>query len=318
MPTKLDYLRSKKLNPADELREMLLVLEEQLPRLKLLSSQEALAVLEGLDKIDALLTQLEAEAVDLLSERGRFYALQGQLKKRSRSLLKAVGGPAPLAQHRPQPAPAPDERWWWYIDEMVAARNRQTIKQLVVAACVLVLVLAGLYILYQTVLAPSPEVLARIEAENQSMQDFSAGDYAAALADVNKGLGVAVDNPRLLVLKGVLLDFAGQPVAAQQAFQQARTVLPDLESFYLLRVQVYLTTNQFEKAESDTHALLDINPDSAQGWLMLGQALEPQEGRRQEALDAYQRASELATAQGDNEVVVLARLAMGRLLESVP
>ena len=51
----------------------------------------------------------------------------------------------------------------------------------------------------------------------------------------------------------------------------------------------------------------------ALGWLLLGQALE-QQGQRFAAISAYERAGELALDSGQSEIVVMSRMALGRIM----
>ncbi|MDX1521319.1 MAG: hypothetical protein R3264_06805, partial [Anaerolineae bacterium] len=55
----------------------------------------------------------------------------------------------------------------------------------------------------------------------------------------------------------------------------------------------------------------------ASAWLILGQSLELQ-GRNLAAIEAYQIASEIAFENGESEIVVLARVALGQLGVSTP
>ncbi|MCG3212501.1 MAG: hypothetical protein FOGNACKC_06171 [Anaerolineae bacterium] len=315
MPTKLDYVQGKKLNPADDLRETLALLEERQAKLKHLSADEALALLHELDRVAELLAALQAHGVDLLPEQARFETVQRQLKQRASVWLKTVGGPARLAGQRAQPVD--DTRWWWALDGLVAANKKRVRRQIGLAGLALALVVAVVIVLFKTVLAPSPEVLARLDAENNAMQAFTADDVPGALASVEQGLAVAVDDPRLLILQGIFQDLLARPPAAQQSFVRAQAVLNNPESFYLLRAQLYLTTDQPNPAEADARAALAVNDNSARGWLLLGQALEAQD-RREEALTAYNRAADLAITSGDDEVVVISRLAIGRMSGAIP
>jgi tetratricopeptide (TPR) repeat protein len=104
----------------------------------------------------------------------------------------------------------------------------------------------------------------------------------------------------------------GQKTEATESFARAEKVIQDPLSYHLSRSQLELRLNQPEKAESDVRTALEIDGNSPTAWLILGQALELQE-KTAEAVAAYQRANELAFEYGDNQVVVLARLALARL-----
>jgi tetratricopeptide (TPR) repeat protein len=170
----------------------------------------------------------------------------------------------------------------------------------------------GLIVLvFNTILAPSPEAIARVEAENDAMTAFEAGNYERALVTVEQGLAVVPNDPGLLILKGIFQELLAEDVAIQ-SFEQAKANLDELTSFYLGRGQMYFRTNQYVKAENDATAALELNENISIAWLLLGQSLESQ-GREFEAIPAYQQAGEVALSNGDSEVVVLARLALSRV-----
>lgn len=313
---KLDYLQQKRLNSTDDLRNLLKQLEDIQPQIKLLNPTQALHILRNLDQVHDLFDQLEQIGADLTGERGRFEATQTFLKQHAGRLLKGLGGPGILADYRPKPAPARD-RWWWYIHERVAEQQRHKLRQTIIIVGVVVFLLVGLLIAFNTVLAPSPEAVARAEAERVSMDAFGQGNYEAALAAVEESLAVVPDDPGLLILHGVVLQALGREQEAQQSFAQSEQSLAEPANFYISRGQIYLRTNQLERAEADARAALMVDDQASRAWLLLGQALEFQ-NRRFEAVPAYQQAGELALSHGEDQVVVLARLALGRINFGTP
>jgi tetratricopeptide (TPR) repeat protein len=315
--SKLDYLQQKKLNPADELRGLIDNLEGRRPALKSIDAPQALDLLQTLDQAHDLFQQLESAGLNLLPERGRFDAIQHYLQSKAGTILKALGGPAVLSEHRPQPAPE-RERWWWYIDDMVAAQNQRRLRQVVIGVTLIAVILGGLFLAFKTVLAPSPEVTARLQAENDGFTFSDEGNYQEALAAVEKGLAVAPDDAGLLTFKGVLQELLEQPDEAATTFQAAQAKLAeDPTTFYLGRGQLYLRLGQYDKAEADARAALALDENSALAWFLLGQSFES-ENKLFEASTAYEKASQLAMADSNFQVVVLARLGLGRVGMVVP
>jgi tetratricopeptide (TPR) repeat protein len=308
---KLDYLQQKKLNPADELRETLGRLEVGLSRIKSMDPAESLEMLHDFDRANTLFQELETTELDLAPEQGRFDSLQNGFKKHAVQFLKRLGGPTALSEHRPTPSPD-RERWWWYIHEIVATYKRRLVRRMMVTLIVILLVGGGLVLAFNTILAPSPEAVARAEAESASLLAFDNGDYAEALASVEQGLAQVPGSPTLLILKGIFLEALQEEEKAAQSFEQARTNLGESTAFHVGRGQLYLRTRHFDKAEEDARAALALDESLPVAWLLLGQALEFQ-GRQFEAIPVYQHAGELALASGNNEVAVLARLALGRV-----
>lgn len=308
---KLDHVRQKKLNPADELRSILTNLEDRQPKLSALNSTQTLEILHDLDQLYILFNRLEQTGANLTSERGRFGALESQLKKKASLLLRRLGGSAALAKHRPKPEPD-RAQWWWYIHEIVAIQQKQFVRRLLVGLIIILVIFAGLGILFSTILAPTPEAIARVEAENDAMSAYENGNYQEGLDAVEKGLTVVPNDPGLWLIKGVLLENLGQAEAAAQSYEQARQNVSKPIDFYIGRGQLYIRTNQPIKAENDARTALTLDDKAALPWLLLGQALESQ-GQRFESISAYEQASDLALENGNNEIVVLARLALGRI-----
>ncbi|MBE7551749.1 MAG: tetratricopeptide repeat protein [Anaerolineales bacterium] len=307
--SKLDYFQQKNLNPADELREILASLEERQPQLKSLNAEQTQSFLLDLNRLDTLFRELELTGLDLLPEQGRFQSLQSRLQQKAALLLKLLGGPATLSALRPAPAP-PAEKWWWHLDQLAAAQRQRLLRQVGLIVGAIVLFVGGLVVLFQTILAPSPEVLVRLEAENKAYEAIDNRQYQAALASVEEGLAKVPGDAELLILQGVLQEVLGEDAAA--AFDQARALLNDSLDFYLTRSQLQLRVGQPVKAEADARAALELDQNSAKTWFLLGQTLEAQD-KLAEAVPAYQKASELAVDSGDGEIVVMARLALGRI-----
>jgi Tfp pilus assembly protein PilF len=306
------YLEQKKLNPADELRESLSSLEDQLVELKGMDSGQAAAFLDELDRSYLLMARLEAAGLNVLAVQGRFKGIQARLERKAARLLKALGGAAVLKEARPEPAPPRQEQWWWYIDEGVTAHKKQVRRRLAAMLLVAALIVGGLVLVFNTVLAPSPEVLARVEAENKAFNALDAGEFPQALAAIEEGLGQAPDDPGLWLVKGALHQLLDQEAEAEESFARAQALLNDPIAYHIGRGQLALRFNRPEGAEREARAALEIDENTARAWLLLAQALEGQD-RRMQALLAYEKAGDQALEAGDNEVYVIARLGLARL-----
>lgn len=308
---KLDYFQPRKFNAADELRDILNQLENSQPQLKKMNPTQALITLRNLDQAYTLFIELEATGADLAAERGRFDSIQAHFKKQIAPFLKGLGGSTTLDEYRPKPIP-PRERWWWYIQELVAAQRQRLLKQITIIGSIIVILVGGLIVALNTVLAPSPEAIARLEGENNALAAFDEGDYETALTAINTSLEVVPNDVRLLTLRGIFLELLERDQEAQFSFEQAQNVLNDPINFHIERGQSYLRTNQVDQVVAEAQAALAIDDTTATAWLLLGQGLELQDNRS-EAIAAYEQASELALERGNNEIVVLARLALGRI-----
>ncbi len=309
--SKLEYVQSKKLNPADEVRALLDSLEERRVKVKAMDAPAARQVLYDLDEVATRLQGLEAAGLELLPERGRFESIQHRFQQEAAPLLKALGGAAALTTQRPQPLPPP-ESWWWYLDEQVAGRRRRRGRQITLMVAVIVALLGGVYLAFQTVLAPDPQVVARLEAENETLAALDRGDYPAALAAVEQGLQKVPGEANLFLMKGVIQEMLGDSAGGEQSYRAAQEHIARPIDFYLNRSRLYVRANRLSQAEADARTALKLDNNSAGAWLLLGQALEFQ-GKRAEAVAAYQQAADLASASGENEIFVTARLAVARI-----
>jgi tetratricopeptide (TPR) repeat protein len=312
----LGYLQKKWLGPADELRERLSQLEEADAAIKLMDSTQALNLLQNLDWIAQRFEELEAGGMDLRPERGRFQTVKGQIEKKPSVLLRAIGGPTALVQHRSAPAP-PRENSWWYLDEIAEVQQKKTLRRYGIILAVIVVIIGALVLLFNTVLKPSPEAIARLNAQNDANFAIDEGDFELALTILEDGLNKVPEDPSLLILKGVVQQELGDEAAAAEIFAQVQEMLDDPTALYLMRARLYLRMNQPEKATQEIEVALDLDEENAMAWLLLGQALVVQ-GHYYDALQSYEIASDIAFETDENEVYVLSKMALGQLRQSPP
>jgi len=123
-------------------------------------------------------------------------------------------------------------------------------------------------------------------------------------------------DPEQLVFKGVLQQALGHDAAAEETFAAAEAQVGK-EEFLIARSRRYLNLGQAKAALADARAVIELNSNSAMGYLVLGQANEGA-GNYAEAMDAYTRASTLAQAQNKPEVAVMARMQLGMLMQRPP
>jgi tetratricopeptide (TPR) repeat protein len=100
-------------------------------------------------------------------------------------------------------------------------------------------------------------------------------------------------------------------------FSLVQELFNDPVEYHLARGQVYLRTGQVEQAENEAMAALELNNEFARSWMILGQSLEMQ-GRTGEAMEAYETSGEIAFENEENEIYVMARLALAHLTETLP
>jgi predicted Zn-dependent protease len=140
------------------------------------------------------------------------------------------------------------------------------------------------------------------------------GDLAGALAEIEQAIAAWPDNPDWVVFKGVLERALGQDQAAEATFAAARALFSSESAFLLSRARNWMALNSHEAALADAQAAVALEPDSALGNLILGQAYE-QSGKDREAIDAYQLASDLADVRKQPQIAVMARMLLGMLMQ---
>jgi cytochrome c-type biogenesis protein CcmH/NrfG len=310
------YVESKPLSRADELRDQLTELEAKVGRLGYNLGQDALTIPALLDSITGILTTLQVQGHSLKAEEARLQTVSAQLTRKAAVFVREAGGARALEDARRTRQPA-KENWWWFLDHVVAERRLSRLRRTALTIAGGVLVLLCLLALYQRFLAPDPATRERIRHEQAAESLLLEGDSAAALAEVAQALVVAPNDPSLLVLQGGLQQQMGQEAAAEESFAAAQKILGDRKMFLLTRGQAYLLLGESTMALADAQAVVEMDPESATGYMLLGGAYERMEDY-QEAILAYQQASNLADAQGNYQLAATARVNMATLMQRPP
>jgi tetratricopeptide (TPR) repeat protein len=310
------YVESKPLSRADELREQLTELEAKVGRLGYSLGQDALTIPALFDSITGILTTLQLQGHTLKAEEARLQTVSAHLRNKARIFLREAGGVGALEDARRARQPA-EEAWWWFLDRAVAEKRRTGLRRLALTVAGGALLLLFLFGLYQRFLAPDPATRERIRHEQAAENLLLEGDSAAALAEVEQALAVAPNDASLLVLQGGLQQLMGQESAAEESFAAAQRILSDQKTFLLTRGQAYLLLGQSAMALADAQAVIELDPASATGYMLLGGAYERMEDY-QEAIQAYQQASNLADTQGNYQLAATARVNMATLMQTAP
>lgn len=301
------------LTKADQLRLNLDRLEADLGKLGFGLGKQALEIPALMDEISQQFEELDRGGFDLPEEKLRWETALSQARAKARLWVREVGGMAAAAEARRKVQPEP-ARWWWFLDEQVVQSQKAALRRFLGWAVGAVVLLILLGVLYQVFLAPDPETQARVAYVYDAERLARDGKLADALLLVEKALALAPDDPELLVFHGVLQYELGQVSSAEKDFQRAQQVLKDPEAFYLSRGQRFFSVGNYQQMLADAQAALQVNAQSAAGYMLLGQAQEAL-GQYAEALDSYERASELAEAQNRPEIAVTSRMLYGNLLQ---
>jgi len=297
--------------PAEELRQILTRLEGQVGQIGCGEEGAAVETLDLLDEAVALISRITTAGGDLAAENTRFNTITRQLDKKKVAFLKEVGGAEALRQLRATRVPEADH-WWWYADVRLGEErrlHRTHILQRAGIAAVVLIILTGLYMLF---LAPDEATRERFRHEHDAEQALIDGNPAAAVIEADLALSWAPDDDELLILKGIALELQGETEQAQALYDRAQVLLGETEAFLASRAQTYMLAGRSDLALADAQRIVELDPDSALGYFILGNA-NASLGNYYEAADDYERASELADAAGQTELQGMARVQLANL-----
>jgi tetratricopeptide (TPR) repeat protein len=282
-----------------------------------LGPDEALEIPVLMDQVYLYIQQTDPENQGGKSASAQFDTFSQTYKKHLAVFLREVGDPAKLEAARIAANP-PVEHWWWWPEEALAAQRRNSVKQGLRTLAIVVGILAVLVIVYQLFLQPDPKVIAAMNAQRDAeMLAQTSKDYPGAVARIDQGLTQSPGNSDLLVLKGALLTLIGdREKEANALFDEAEKQLGNREMMLLMKAQNYSILGKPDLSQSTAMEAIGLNPQSAQGYLILGQALEDQRDTTG-AYAAYEKASTLGMENNDPTVTAQARMKMGMLMQSM-
>jgi tetratricopeptide (TPR) repeat protein len=270
-------------------------------------ASDATRLLRLLDHVANELERLEQRGVDLRAERGRLEGVLMQLRRREKALVTQMG---PLmAKQRPA-----DARWWWYLDEQVAAGRRRALKRGAGTLLVGLGVLTVLYLLYDRFLALPQPVRQANTHFFQGEQSAVEGNPTRAIESFETVTALDPGYVEAHLWLGVLYHSTREPEKAEAAFEQARVLFETEAEFLFQRGLVYLTVNDVTAAEQDARAVIDLAPDRPEAYFLLGSVAE-QIGDLELASASFQRTSELAEETRQLELQATARLRLANVLQ---
>ncbi len=300
------------LTPTDELRSLLERLERLLPSLRG-KGENAIDLLDWMDRIHELVPELQEGGADLRPELSRLGTVEATLQDKAGIMAREVG--SKLAQARTE-AKATPERWWWYVDDIARQRRIQQLGRAgmygVVTIAIILFVLVGIPRIFPV----DPAVVASQRFSHQAEAAMQEGDVETALAAYQSAVEALPDDPVYQIRVGVLSETMGDTARAEAAYVTARTLTDDDVKFYVLRSQAFLQTDNGEAALADADQAVAMDPDSVEGYFQRGSSLDML-GRLTEAIQAFQTASDLAE-DTNPQMAVLARVRMGYLIQSAP
>lgn len=299
--------------PPLSLNKRLDEIENRLGRLSINEEVDALEIFRALDEAKQQLDDAEKRGLNLKAEQAQWEGILATIKRDARELLRKAGGKAALQSARIQRG-APLDHWWWYLDEYLAEERRRKLDRTLRLAVVLGVVLALAVIVYQKFFAPDPKVIAEVTAKQNAEQALMEKNLPTALMEVEEGLKQSPESVDLLMLKAGILEVQGKADEAKAILAELEKRVNNPEAYALSRAQTYMLLNRFDEAIEVLDGLISQKPDSAKGYLLLGQAYELT-GDQLQALQTYEKASEVGERVNDPVTVAQARIKMGMLMQ---
>ncbi|MEA3335928.1 MAG: hypothetical protein U9R25_08470 [Chloroflexota bacterium] len=297
--------------PADQLRDLLDRCEHRV--VSPMDGGGVPELFQWMDQIADSWSELEAIGVDLRAEKTRWQGLQSKVQTRGSILLRAWPDEPSLAEVRAAVKPGQDRSWWW-IDEYVAASRRsRLIRSLAILAAVAAVIGGGIF-LFEKLFPVDPIVKQVYELRSQAELAMFDGDLEAARQAFAEAVAVDPTDIDLRLMFGAIQESLGEQADADESWRVALDLLDgDEAAFYVQRASAFGKVGQADKALEDAQAAVELDPESAEAFMIMGIAYELA-SMDFEALQAYQIANELVD-DGNAQLTVLIRTRMASLLQ---
>jgi len=308
---------SPNIRQADDLRLALREAELLIADLPRAGREEVLRYIALLDDIEEAVPRLESQyGVDLKPERTRLETLENITRSKARRLVGEAGASV-LAQARLRLDP-PDEKWWWYLDRMVAEQRQETVRRWSKRGLLgAVLLLVGL-LAYNRFLAPSPEEQAFSMRSSAGEGYLVQGDFEAALPELEAAVALNPQDVGARLQLAVAYEQLGRADDAAEQLDWGRQLAGSEADYYASLSLVYYRLGvggiewASEKAYEAAEAAVMADDGSALAHFALASAYELQ-GENAKAIEEFELASNISQ---DASLTVMARMRMGMLMQS--
>lgn len=275
---------------------------------------QALTLLQLLDRIADATGRFEARGADLRVERTQIEMIHRTLRAKHQPVLKALRHLSTLPDLRAGHGVEDETRWWWYLDRHAAAEGARQFKQtlrLVGGVAALLGVLALVYILF---LRPDEATRLRTGYTMDAEREIERGNYAHALALYRQALAIAPQDPEIHLMIGLMHEALEQPAPAAESYARAEALYETPAFFWAAKSQEYNTLGWYEQGLEAAQQAIDLDQQMAFAYCNRGGAYEGL-GRILEAIAAFQQCADLARAQEQNELYVIAASRMATLMQ---
>jgi len=291
-------------------------LENLLGKLDSNNKELAELILQKFDLIQSEIKKSNPNYQDSISTKSQLEYVEKRIRSHARVIINAIGGTEEYIARRNLELKKEDS-WWWYLDQYLNEIQKKNLKKTLTISAFAVLLSSLVFLIYQQFFAPPPEVQARIRHEQNADRLIRDGDLDNALIEIQSALSYEPKNYELLIWQGVVLQRLNQVESSQKSFQDAKEAVANLEDFYLAKIYYEFNSGLIDEGLADAQKLIEINPESAEGYLYIGQAYEVQ-GAYAEAYQAYETASKNAEKSDNAEMIATIKVRMGMLLQTVP
>lgn len=298
--------------PAEELRDTLSTLEALIGKLGFAGTGGARDILQLFDRADELMQALEERGAVLTGERLRFSTLTQTYRRKGHKFLKEIGGVEALKELR-QAHPHPADNWWWNIDRILSDERRVRQHRSLRTVGIVVVVLAVIAGFYMAFLRPDADTRARYRYEVQAESALMEDDPTTALENVEQALVYAPGDEDLLVLKAVALMQLERETEAEAILVDLREAFDDEITYRSALADTYMSAGRPESALEEAEAMIALDEGSALGYYHMGRANAMLGNYYQASLD-YEKAGELAHADGNAELEGMARVQLANLM----
>lgn len=302
--------------PLDALRQRLDQADALIGGLALASPADTERLLPLLSDIQVSYDELSRRGVDLRAETNHLDTIHQAMRRKAGLVVRLLRPGGGLAARREQHRP-PAEHWWWFLDAYVHEQQQRMVRNALRTLALVVVVFVALGAVYVAFFQPPYNVRVKMDALAAARTQAEAGNDSGALAKIDAGLAIVPDDEELLLWRGALLRRLGRRPEADAALAAARAKYPDAISYFLNSIPVYMQTGDTQSAQADMTEALRLAPDDERVQLTYGGLLEAQ-GKRQEALQTYSLAAELAQQHGNTQIEALIKVRMGMLMQSAP
>ena len=265
------------------------------------------------DQIEGELARLEQGGMQLKPERTRIETIDNILYRKAPMIARELRGAGGLAKLRETENPPP-ERWWWFLDAYVAERQRKSAVKITSTIVALLLVVIAVNYVMTKYFGLDPVEKEARGYVNEAEQYLREGNRSQAILQYERALETLPSLGNARVNLGVLYELEGRTSDAADALAKGEQYVGEHTQYLLILAQAYEAVGELETAQAVAEEAVVYAPDSAHARFVRG-GLREATGDERGALEDFEAASQLAQAEGEDAMFVLARMRFGMLLQ---